>query len=65
MNKETCRDCACLMDNNGEWFCDELQKPIDKVKWCMEQYDEIEHLDMSGILDDYDDDELDMSGCGD
>lgn len=65
MNKETCRDCVCLVDNNGEWFCDELQKPIDKVKWCMEQYDEIEHLDMSGVLDDYDDDELDMSGCGD
>lgn len=65
MNKEFCRDCPCLIDNNEEWFCDELQKPIDKVKWCMEQYDEIEHLDMSGVLDDYDDDELDMSGCGD
>lgn len=65
MNKEFCQDCACLIEKDNEWFCDELSKPINKVKWCMEQYDEIEHLNMSGVLDDHDSDELDMSGCGD
>ena len=34
-----------LEDYDNEWFCDELPKPINKVKWCAEQYDEIEIKD--------------------
>ena len=35
-NKENCRDCACLVEENGVWVCDELSKPCDEVQVCPE-----------------------------
>lgn len=55
MNKEQCKDCIGLTEG---YICDELQKPIREVKQCIEEDD----VDMSGVLDDYDDDEINMSG---
>lgn len=39
MKKEYCQDCVCLVEgDNGEWVCDECQKPIDEVEYCPEFY---------------------------
>lgn len=32
-----CLDCACLVEgDNGEWICDELNKPCEEVEDCPE-----------------------------
>lgn len=37
MNKEYCRDCVCLSeDEDSEWFCDEAQKKIKDIEVCPE-----------------------------
>lgn len=37
MKKEQCQDCVCLVvGDNGEWVCDECQKPCSDVKRCPE-----------------------------
>lgn len=36
MNKDRCRDCAALVEINGEWVCDEQNKPVDEVECCPE-----------------------------
>ena len=55
MNKEQCKGCICLTEG---YICDELQKPIEQVKQCIEEDDDV---DMSGVLDDYYN-EINMSG---
>lgn len=45
MTKEQCRDCVCLVsENNGEWFCDECNKPCVEVKRCPETGEETENV---------------------
>lgn len=36
MNKEDCKDCICLIEQDSEWVCDEAQKPITEIEQCME-----------------------------
>lgn len=37
MKKCNCENCVCLVEgNNGEWICDEVNKPIEEVKHCPE-----------------------------
>lgn len=36
MKKRFCKDCVCLVENNGEWYCDELNEPIHKIEVCPE-----------------------------
>ena len=31
-----CQDCVCLVEQDGEWFCDEQQKFCKDVKECNE-----------------------------
>ena len=40
MKKCDCQDCVCLVaGDNGEWVCDEMNKPIEEVENCPEQVD--------------------------
>ena len=40
MDKEICRDCACVVEGeNKKWVCDELQMPISEVVKCPEGMD--------------------------
>lgn len=37
MKKCDCANCICLVEgNNGEWICDEVGKPIEKIENCPE-----------------------------
>ena len=37
MNKQQrCKDCVCLVDLNGEWFCDEYDKNCRDIDECGE-----------------------------
>ena len=37
MKREHCADCVCLVaGENGEWICDECQKPVEEVEHCPE-----------------------------
>lgn len=60
MNKDFCDGCIYFVEKDNEYFCDKLHKLLNKVNYCIEQ-NEIEHLNMSGI-DVEDDDEINMSG---
>lgn len=34
---ERCRDCICLVaGRNGEWICDEAERPCSEVEHCPE-----------------------------
>lgn len=35
-NDEDCQDCACLVEENGVWFCDECSMPCCKIQVCPE-----------------------------
>ena len=42
MTKCMCENCVCLVEGtNGEWVCDECQKPIEEVRHCPEFYDDL------------------------
>lgn len=43
MFKCQCKDCICLCEEDGEWTCDELDKPIKDIKRCPEQSEAQEH----------------------
>lgn len=36
MYKERCQDCVCLVEQNGEWFCDESQDYCENIDECPE-----------------------------
>lgn len=39
MTREYCRDCACLVESTeGEWVCDECEKPVEYVSVCPETF---------------------------
>lgn len=39
---ERCRDCICLVaGSNGEWICDEAERPCSEVKHCPEGLGEV------------------------
>ena len=42
-------DCICVVDNNGEWFCEEYNKPCKKIKRCGEFGDDMGCDDVSPI----------------
>lgn len=33
---ERCRDCICLIEKNGMWFCDEYQDYCKNIEVCGE-----------------------------
>lgn len=35
-NDEDCKDCACLVEENGVWVCDESSMPCCKIQVCPE-----------------------------
>jgi hypothetical protein len=40
---ERCRDCICLVaGRNGEWICDEAERPCSEVEHCPEGLGEVE-----------------------
>jgi hypothetical protein len=32
--KERCTDCGCLVEEQKEWFCDEVGKLCKDIVWC-------------------------------
>lgn len=34
--KERCADCAVLIETDGKWYCDELDKPCEEIVHCPE-----------------------------
>lgn len=31
-----CSDCACLVEENGQWYCDEMQEYCKDITECIE-----------------------------
>ena len=38
MEKTDCEHCVCLVQNDeGQWICNELDRPIDEIDECPEE----------------------------
>ena len=46
MRKETCQDCAGLVNDEGSWICDELDMAIEEIDECPEGLSDMIHFEI-------------------
>ena len=53
--KIRCKDCVCLVGINGEWHCDECDRPCSEIEYdeCPEAYDFEDDDDLEMGFDPY------------
>lgn len=40
MYKDRCRDCVCLVEKCGMWYCDEAEEYCSEIEYCPENISE-------------------------
>ena len=36
LKQRRCQHCPALIEQAGEWYCDEMQKPVEEIERCPE-----------------------------
>lgn len=50
MEKDFCRDCVCLKEENKKWVCDEHGKNIEDIDVCCEsEVIKLEYVELEDI----------------